>query len=146
MVEGFDQSREGPGELVCLVQVLTPTLEGLLTNHRASVALHGGVMARDRLTDQHPLEHVARLYVHHGSERRFSPALIEIRVIPPQSSNDLTSEDDGEILVIGTADRPSNSASLCRMWDLDLFAPLLGRRRHSFLLSLVASLRSRSRA
>jgi len=39
-VEGFDQSREGPGEFVRLVQVLVPTFEGLLREHRASVALH----------------------------------------------------------------------------------------------------------
>ena len=51
-VEGFDQSREGPGELVRLVQVLAPTFERLLIDHRASVALHSGVMACDRLTDQ----------------------------------------------------------------------------------------------
>src|SRR5262249_29363615 len=54
-VEGFDQSREGPGELVRLVQVLAMTFERLLPDHRASVALHSGVMARDRLTDQHTL-------------------------------------------------------------------------------------------
>jgi hypothetical protein len=38
----FDQSREGPGELVRLVQVLAPTFERLLIDHRASVALHSG--------------------------------------------------------------------------------------------------------
>ena len=76
-VEGFDQSREAPGELVRLVQVLAPTFERLLIDHRASVALHSGVMARDRLTDQHSLERVARLYVDHRAYRNRSSSATE---------------------------------------------------------------------
>ena len=55
-VEGFGQSRVGPAELICLIQVLAPTFEGLLRNHRTPVALHDSVMGGDRLSDQHSLE------------------------------------------------------------------------------------------
>src|SRR5216683_1957250 len=108
-VEGLGQSRGGPGELVRLVQVLAPTFEGLIANHRTPVALHGGVMAREQLPDQHALELVLRLHAHHGGERR-PYLLIEIGVLPPQSVNDLFSEDSAEIVVVGAADRPLNMA------------------------------------
>ena len=54
-VEGFGQRCEGPGELVRLVQALASSFEGLLSNHRTPVTLHGGVMDRDQLPDQHSL-------------------------------------------------------------------------------------------
>src|SRR5580692_3764491 len=38
-IQGFAQSRESPGESIRLVQVLAPTFEGLLRNHRTPVAL-----------------------------------------------------------------------------------------------------------
>src|SRR5215831_6969337 len=75
-VEGLGQSPEVAGEFVRLVQVLAPTFEGLLTDHRAPVALHGGVMTRDRLRDQHSFERIARLHAHHGGERCIDLALI----------------------------------------------------------------------
>ena len=100
-VEGFGQSRIGPGQFVRLVQGLAPTFEGLITNHRAPVALHGGVMARDLLRDQHSLERVVRLHVRHSGNCRVALALIGT----PQSSNDLTKEVAGEIVVVAAADR-----------------------------------------
>ena len=54
-VEGFSQSRVGPAELICLIQVLAPTFKGLLAKHRTPIALHGGVMGRDQLADQRPV-------------------------------------------------------------------------------------------
>jgi len=53
-----------------LIEVLAPSFEGLLANHCPPVALHGGVMDRDQLRDQHSLELVARLHADHGGERR----------------------------------------------------------------------------
>jgi DDE family transposase len=69
-VEGVGQRRIGAGELIGLVQVLAPPLEGLLRKHRAPVALHGGVMARDQLCDQHSFKLVAWFHAYHGSNRR----------------------------------------------------------------------------
>ena len=67
-VEGFGQSRVGPGELVRLVQVLVSSFEGLPPNHRTPVALHGGVMARDQLPDQDSLLLVSRLHAPEGPD------------------------------------------------------------------------------
>src|SRR5271168_1575034 len=53
-VEGFGQSRVGPGELARLGQVLAPSFEALVGTHRTPVALHGGAMGRDQLHDQLP--------------------------------------------------------------------------------------------
>ena len=36
-----------------------PTVESLVPKHRTPVTLHGGVMARDQLRDQHSLDLVA---------------------------------------------------------------------------------------
>jgi hypothetical protein len=107
-VEGFGQRCEGPGELVRLVQVLASSFEGLLSNHRTPVTLHGGVMDRDQLPDQHSLVLVSRLHALHGSERRLPllRALIGIGILQPQSGEDLMSEDVEEIVVVGAADRP----------------------------------------
>jgi hypothetical protein len=107
-VEGFDQSREGPGELVRLIQVLAPIFEGLPANHRTPVALHGGVMARDQLPDQHSLEFVSRLHAHHGGEgcAHLARVFIGIGVCLPESLNDLMEEGLREIIVLGAADRP----------------------------------------
>src|ERR1700731_2616154 len=69
-IQGFAQSRESPGESIRLVQVLAPTFEGLLRNHRTPVALHDSVMGGDRLSDQHSLEHVTRLHAAHRNEHR----------------------------------------------------------------------------
>ena len=107
-VEGFGQSRVGPAKLICLVQVLAPTFKGLLAKHRTPVALHGGVMGRDQLADQHSLELVARFHADHGGERRLPQLRLLIRVagLQPQSFDDLISENGGEIVVVGAADRP----------------------------------------
>jgi hypothetical protein len=53
MIECVQQRREAPGELVRLVQVLPPPLEGLFANHGAAVALHGRTEARDKLDGHH---------------------------------------------------------------------------------------------
>src|SRR5215469_9800656 len=145
-VEGLGQSREGAGEFVRLVQVLAPTFEGLLTDHRAPVALYGGVMTRDRLPDQHSFERIARLHAHHGGERCIDLALIGNGILAPLSSDNLTNEIEVEIVVVGAADPPKMRQRLRRRRVLDHRAGLLGRRRRSFLLSFAASLRSRSRA
>src|SRR5215472_12572838 len=86
-VEGLGQSREGAGEFVRLVQVLAPTFEGLLTDHRAPVALHGG-------------------------ERCIDLAFIGNGILAPQSRNDLTNEVEAEIVVVGATDRPEGSQRL----------------------------------
>src|SRR6202011_5466675 len=69
-VEGFGQSRVGSRELGRLFQVLMPTVESLVPKHRMPVTLHGGVMARDQLCDQHSLDLVARLYANNSGEHR----------------------------------------------------------------------------
>ena len=68
-VESFGQSRVGSQELGRLFQVLMPTVEILFPKHRTPVTLHGGVMARDQLRDQHSLDLVARLYANNIGER-----------------------------------------------------------------------------
>ena len=73
-VEGFGQSRVGSRELGRLFQVLMPTVESLVPKHRMPVTLHGGVMARDQLRDQHSLDLVARLYANNSGERRLCPS------------------------------------------------------------------------
>jgi len=107
-VEGFGQSRVGPAELICLIQVLAPTFKGLIGKHRTPIALHGGVMGRDQLADQHSLELVARFHADHGGERRLPQLrlLSGVGLRAPQSVDDLTKEDVGEIVVVGAAHRP----------------------------------------
>src|SRR5260221_11193373 len=64
-IQGFAQSRESPGESIRLVQVLAPTFEGLLRNHRTPVALHDSVMGGDRPGEQPSVVHVHRLHASH---------------------------------------------------------------------------------
>jgi len=145
-IEGFNQSREGPRELIRLVQALAPTGEGLLTKHRASIAFHGGVMARDRLSDRHSLDRVARLQLMHSGEYRTRQALIRVGVPRRASSNDLTNQVQSEIMVVRAADRPQRRALLSGSRDVDYLAGLLGPRRRSSSLSFSSPLCSRSRA
>ena len=79
-VEGFGQSRVGPGELARLGQVLAPSFEALVDNHRTPVALHGGAMGHDQLHDQHSLEPVARLHADHDGEHRLYLARLLIGI------------------------------------------------------------------
>ena len=46
-IERFEQRYIGPRELICLVQVLTPSLEGLFADHGTPVALHRGIVGGD---------------------------------------------------------------------------------------------------
>ena len=52
------------------------------------LTLHGGVMARDQLRDQHSLDLVARLYANNSGEHRvcLTPPLIEIVGLTPQNA------------------------------------------------------------
>jgi hypothetical protein len=96
-VEGFGQSRVGPGELARLGQVLAPSFEALVDNHRTPVALHGGAMGRDQLTISIPS----------SPSRGFMPIMTasiafiwrvcssEIAVPAPKSVSDLASEHAG---------------------------------------------------
>jgi hypothetical protein len=59
-VEGFEQRRIGAGQLVGLGEVLAPALQGLFADHRASVALHRGVVGGDELRRHHALKLVLR--------------------------------------------------------------------------------------
>ena len=59
-IEGFQQRRVCPRELVRLVEILAPALERLFADHGAPVALHRCVVAGDELRGDHPLEFVAR--------------------------------------------------------------------------------------
>jgi hypothetical protein len=146
-VEGFGQSRVGPGELARLGQVLAPIFEGLPANHRTPVALHGGVMGRDQLRDQHSLELVARFHADHdGRHRRYlARLLIGIAVPTPKGVSDLVNEHVGEIVVVGAADRPQIAALLSGQRDPDSSAALLCPSSRSFLLKF-SSLGSRSGA
>ena len=76
-----------------------PTVESLVPKHRTPVTLHGGVMARDQLRDQHSLALVARLYASNSGEHLLclTPPLIEIVGLTPQNISDLINEEVGEI-------------------------------------------------
>jgi hypothetical protein len=50
------------GQLALLAQALAPTLEGLFGDHRAPVALHGGIVCRDNLGSEHPLRRASNWY------------------------------------------------------------------------------------
>src|SRR5260370_27028509 len=91
-----------------------PTVESLVPKHRMPVTLHGGVMARDQLRDQHSLDLVTRLYANNSGERRLclTPPLIEIVGLTPQNISDLINEEVGEIGTVGAADRPRITAML----------------------------------
>ena len=62
LVERLHQGRVGAHELVRELQVLPPALEGLLLQHGAAEALHGGVVGGDHLRPQHPLQLVPGLH------------------------------------------------------------------------------------
>src|SRR5260370_24915450 len=91
-----------------------PTVESLVPKHRMPVTLHGGVMARDQLRDQHSLDLVARLYANNSGERRIrlTPPLIEIVGLTPQNISDLINDEGGEIGTARAADRPRITALL----------------------------------
>jgi hypothetical protein len=115
-VEGFGQSHVGSRELGRLFQVLMPTVESLLPKHRTPVTLHGGVMARDQLRDQHSLDLVARLYANNSGERRLclTLPLIEIIGLTPRNISDLINEEVGEIGTLGAASFSRRCGSLGR--------------------------------
>ena len=143
-VEGFGQSRLGSRELGRLFQVLMPTVEILLPTHRTLVTLHGGVMARDQLRDQHSLDLVARLYANNSGEHRLclTPPLIEIAGLTPQNKSDLLNEEVGEIGTVGAADRPRITAMLSEGGNFAYYSP----RRRSFSRRCGSLGRSRSGA
>src|ERR1700730_9211504 len=59
-VKRLDQSRVGARELVGLVQVIAPALEGLLADHGASVAFHRGAVCGDELRRDHARDFILR--------------------------------------------------------------------------------------
>ena len=54
-VQSFQQRCVCPGKLIGLRQVFSPALEGLLTNHRSSIALHSRIVGGDQLRCHHAL-------------------------------------------------------------------------------------------
>ncbi|WP_291701050.1 hypothetical protein [Bradyrhizobium sp.] len=59
-IEGLQERRVRPRELVCLGEILPPALECLLTKHCAPVAFHRCVMASNELRCQHAFQLVVR--------------------------------------------------------------------------------------
>src|SRR6266516_2742429 len=55
-IEGVEEQGIGPGEFVGLAQGLTMAFERLLLDHRAPVALHGGVVRSEDLSREHRLK------------------------------------------------------------------------------------------
>jgi hypothetical protein len=59
-IEGLHQRGVGARELVRLVQVLLASLERLIPMHGAPIAFHRGVVCREQLGSDHPLDLVFR--------------------------------------------------------------------------------------
>lgn len=55
VVQRVEQRRPGARQLVRLVEILAPALEGLIPEHGAALALHRGVVSRDQLRRHHAL-------------------------------------------------------------------------------------------
>jgi hypothetical protein len=62
LVQGLEQGRVEPHELVRELQVLLPALEALLLQHGTAEALHGGIVGGDNLRPAHPFQFVPRLH------------------------------------------------------------------------------------
>jgi len=59
-IERLEQRCVGSGELVRLIQILSPAFKSLLSKHRAPITFHRGVVAGEQLRRQHSLEFVLR--------------------------------------------------------------------------------------
>src|SRR5439155_17290955 len=89
----------GARELVRLVEVLLPSLEGLLGQHRTPVALHSRMVGRDGLCGEHAFELVPGLDAPepagHGCELLCLP--FRGRVLRPKGVCDPTQENVVEV-------------------------------------------------
>ena len=69
-IERLHQGGRRPGQLASLAKALLTSLKGLLGEHGAPIALHGGVVGRDELGCEHPLKLVLRADSDQGLDRR----------------------------------------------------------------------------
>jgi hypothetical protein len=59
-IQRLEQDGIGPRKLVRLAQALAAPLESLFADHRAPVALHGGIVCGQQLSREHPFKLVSR--------------------------------------------------------------------------------------
>ena len=61
-VQRLNESGRRAGQPAPVAKALLPALEGLVRDHGAAVALHSGVVCRDKLCGEHSLEFILGSY------------------------------------------------------------------------------------
>jgi hypothetical protein len=86
LVQRVEQRRPSAGQLVRLVEILAPALEGLLPDHGAAVAFHRGVVSRDQLRRHHALQFILRADASQPGDggAQLAVPFRRIRVLHPQ--------------------------------------------------------------
>ena len=113
-IERVQQDRKAAGQLVRLVQVLPASLERLLANHRAPVALHGRTVCRDKLGGHRSFKLVPWMNAYKSGycRRQLTVSGRLVRVLQPQATDGVVCDLVVPVIRHRTADAPQLSRLL----------------------------------